>query len=95
MVFHYFGGPWKKGSFSIFRYEQVVEEPFHISKACVEPATCKGKVASVYVEANDEEFLVCNLSDKILNETLDLNFNAGDKIVFKSSVIYITYLILI
>jgi len=67
------------------RYEQVVEEPFHISKACVEPATCKGKVASVYVEANDEEFLVCNLSDEILNETLDLNFNAGDKIVFKSS----------
>jgi len=67
------------------RYEQVVEEPFHISKACVEPATCKGKVASVYVEANDEEFLVCNLSDKILNETLDLNFNQGDKIVFKST----------
>lgn len=67
------------------RYEQVVEEPFHISKACVEPTTCKGKVASVYVEANDEEFLVCNLSDEILNETLDLNFNQGDKIVFKSS----------
>ena len=40
------------------------------------------------MEANDEEFLVCNLSDKILNETLDLNFNQGDKIVFKSSVIY-------
>ena len=41
------------------------------------------------MEANDEEFLVCNLSDKILNETLDLNFNQGDKIVFKSSVITI------
>ena len=40
------------------------------------------------MEANDEEFLVCNLSDKILNETLDLNFNQGDKIVFKSSVIH-------
>merc|ERR1712037_223573 len=34
---------------------------------------------------NDEEFIVCNLNDKILNETLDLNFNAGDKIVFKTS----------
>jgi FK506-binding nuclear protein len=67
------------------RYEQVVEEPFHISKACVEPTTCKGKVVSVYVEANDEEFLVCNLSDEIMNETLDLNFNDGDKIVFKTS----------
>ena len=102
MVVYYFGGPlndyfyWPRKTFKvlkttfiyIIRYEQVVEEPFHISKACVEPATCKGKVASVYVEANDEEFLVCNLSDKILNETLDLNFNQGDKIVFKSSVIH-------
>jgi len=67
------------------RYEQTVEDPFHISKACIEPATSKGKITSVYVESNDEEFLVCNLSDKILNETLDLNFNMGDKIVFKTS----------
>jgi len=67
------------------RYEQTVEDPFHISKACIEPATSKGKFTSVYVESNDEEFLVCNLSDKILNETLDLNFNMGDKIVFKTS----------
>ena len=70
-----------------FRYEQTVEDPFHISKACIEPATSKGKITSVYVESNDEEFLVCNLSDNILNETLDLNFNMGDKIVFKTSVI--------
>jgi len=62
-----------------------VEDPFHISKACIEPTTSKGKITSVYVESNDEEFLVCNLSDKILNETLDLNFNMGDKIVFKTS----------
>jgi len=67
------------------RYEQTVEDPFHISKACIEPTTSKGKITSVYVESNDEEFLVCNLSDKILNETLDLNFNMGDKIVFKTS----------
>ena len=64
-----------------------MEDPFHISKACIEPTTSKGKITSVYVESNDEEFLVCNLSDKILNETLDLNFNMGDKIVFKTSVI--------
>ena len=70
-----------------FRYEQTVEDPFHISKACIEPTTGKGSITSVYVECNDEEFIVCNLSDKILNETLDLNFNAGDKIVFKTSVI--------
>ena len=76
---------WKK-SFN-FRYEQTVEDPFHISKACIEPTTGKGNITSVYVECNDEEFIVCNLSDKILNETLDLNFNMGDKIVFKTSVI--------
>jgi len=67
------------------RYEQTVEDPFHISKACIEPTTGKGNITSVYVECNDEEFIVCNLNDKILNETLDLNFNAGDKIVFKTS----------
>merc|ERR1712203_1113263 len=63
----------------------TVEDPFHISKACIEPTTGKGNITSVYVECNDEEFIVCNLSDKILNETLDLNFNMGDKIVFKTS----------
>jgi len=67
------------------RYEQTVEDPFHISKACIEPTTGKGNITSVYVECNDEEFIVCNLNDKILNESLDLNFNAGDKIVFKTA----------
>ena len=64
----------------------MVEEPFHISKACIEPTTSKGGYTSVYVEVDDEEFLACNLSDKIVNENLDLNFNTGDKIVFKTTV---------
>merc|ERR1712113_262934 len=67
------------------RYEQTVEEPFHISKACIEANTSKGSITSVFIEVDDEEFLICNLSDKILNETLDLNFNGGDKIVFKTT----------
>jgi len=67
------------------RYEQTVEEPFHISKACIEANTSKGSVTSVFIEVDDEEFLICNLSDKILSETLDLNFNGGDKIVFKTT----------
>ena len=62
-----------------------MEEPFHISKACIEANTSKGSVTSVFIEVDDEEFLICNLSDKILNETLDLNFNGGDKIVFKTT----------
>ena len=67
------------------RYEQLVEEPFHISKACIEPSTSKG-ITSVFIEVDDEEFIICNLTDKILNENLDLNFNFGDKIVFRTSV---------
>merc|ERR1711963_508737 len=67
------------------RYEQVVETPFHVSKACVEPTTAKGGFTSIYIEVDDEEFLVCNLSDKIVNENLNLNFNTGDKIVFKTA----------
>jgi len=66
------------------RYEQLVEEPFHISKACIEPSTSKG-TTSVFIEVDDEEFIICNLTDKILNENLDLNFNFGDKIVFRTS----------
>merc|ERR1712004_460100 len=78
------------------RYEQAVEDPFHISKACLEPTSVKdGKssITSVYIEVDDEEFLLCNLSDKVLNESLDLNFNTGDKLVFKTSgpgVIHLT-----
>jgi len=66
------------------RYEQLVEEPFHISKACIEPSTSKG-TTSVFIEVDDEEFIICNLTDEILNENLDLNFNFGDKIVFRTS----------
>merc|ERR1712107_61297 len=70
------------------RYEQNVEDPFHISKACLEPSSIKDSknaVTSVYIEVDDEEFLLCNLTDKVSNESLDLNFNVGDKIVFKTS----------
>merc|ERR1712226_103625 len=68
------------------RYEQTVQEPFHISKACIEPSTSKGSVTSVFVEVDDaDEFIICNLSEKIMNENLDLNFNSGDKICFRTT----------
>ncbi len=80
----------------MLRYEQLVEEPFHISKACLEPTSTGGKagkdsnkgpnITSVFIETEGEEFLICNLTDRSLNETLDLNFTEGDKIVFKTSV---------
>jgi len=64
------------------RYEQTVEEGFHISKACLEPSQ-NGKVCSVYLEQDNEEFILCNLSPKNLNESLDLNFNETEKICFR------------
>jgi len=65
------------------RYEQTVEECFHISKACIEPTLNNGKVCSVYLEQDNEEFILCNLSQKNLNESLDLNFTEGEKICFR------------
>lgn len=67
------------------RYETQVQEPFRITKACIEPATAKdGKVTSVYVECdNNEEFIIANLNMKNFNESIDLGFNEGEKICFK------------
>merc|ERR1711894_429204 len=65
------------------RYEQTVEEDFHISKACIEPNPNNGKICSVYLEQDNEEFILCNLSQKNLNESLDLNFSESEKICFR------------
>ena len=73
-------------SFDLSRYEQTVEECFHISKACIEPTLNNGKVCSVYLEQDNEEFILCNLSQKNLNESLDLNFTEGEKICFRVEV---------
>merc|ERR1719239_756483 len=32
---------------------------------------------------NNEEFIIANLSSSVINETLDLAFNEGEKICFK------------
>ena len=70
------------------RYEQLVEEAFHVSKACLEPSTSEGgKVTSVYLEKESDEFIICNLKgNNVLSENLDLNFNAGEKICFRAEV---------
>jgi len=65
------------------RYEQTVEESFHISKACIEPNPTNGKICTVYLEQDNEEFILCNLSMKNLNESLDLNFQETEKICFR------------
>merc|ERR1712106_608626 len=66
------------------RYETEVQEPFRITKACLEPASAGGKVSSVFIECdNSEEFIIANLNAKNFNETIDLAFNEGEKICFK------------
>merc|ERR1712203_996813 len=43
-------------------------------------------MGTVFGEVDDaDEFIICNLSEKIMNENLDLNFNSGDKICFRSA----------
>lgn len=67
------------------RYETEVQEAFRVTKACIEPSSCKeGKVTSVMVECdNNEEFIITNLSLKNFNDSLDIMFNEGEKICFK------------
>jgi len=66
------------------RYETEVQEPFRITKACLEPSTAEGKVSSLLIECdNNEEFILANLNMKNFNENLDLAFNDGEKICFK------------
>merc|ERR1712142_1431471 len=68
------------------RYEQIVEEDFRITKACVDPSTLdKGKVVSVILEKDNEEYIICNLtSPNGLDQPMDLAFAVGEKVVFRT-----------
>merc|ERR1712037_431063 len=66
------------------RYETEVQEPFRITKACLEMSTAGESVSSLMIECdNNEEFIIANLSSSVFNETVDLSFNEGEKICFK------------
>ena len=70
------------------RYEQAAPGSLHVSKACVEPQSVTGGwVTRVYLkkEGGAEEFLLCSLSSKEANVTLDLNFGYGEKVCFRTS----------
>ncbi|TRY63146.1 hypothetical protein TCAL_15260 [Tigriopus californicus] len=67
------------------RYQQVAEENFHISKACLEPSSAGKGITSVYIEVDNDEFIVCNLTKEgVMSDSLDLNFVAGEKICFRN-----------
>jgi len=66
------------------RYQTIVEEPFRITKACLEPSTAAEKVSSLFLKSDDgQEFIIANLSLDIFNESLDLSFSQGENICFK------------
>ena len=72
------------------RYDQEVRTwtGVHVSKACVEPQSVEdGGITSVYLkkEGGAEEFILCSLSSKEVNKTLDLNFGYGEKVCFRTS----------
>ena len=69
------------------RYEQIAEEDFHVSKACIDPSTVDDGPTSIYVETESDEFIIANLTMRALSENLDLNFVAGEKICFRSEVL--------
>ena len=47
-------------------------------------STAGESVSSLMIECdNNEEFIIANLSSSVINETLDLAFNEGEKICFK------------
>ena len=61
-----------------------MQEPFRITKACLEMSTAGESVSSLMIECdNNEEFIIANLSSSVFNETLDLAFNEWEKICFK------------
>ena len=64
-----------------------MQEPFRITKACLEMSTAGESVSSLMIECdNNEEFIIANLSSTVFNETLDLAFNEGEKICFKVKI---------
>ncbi len=68
------------------RYEQEVEDAFHVSKACLEPGSAGDGITSVYIESGSEEFIVSNLGSQKLSDDLDLNFILGESICFRVEV---------
>lgn len=68
------------------RYEQTVQASFHVSMACVEPNSLKDGATSLYLEVDNEDYLIGNLNKGNLNVTMDLNFTEGEDICFKTEV---------
>ncbi|KAK3765697.1 hypothetical protein RRG08_026173 [Elysia crispata] len=65
------------------KYSQTVKQAFHVSMAALD---LNGKKSSenvqVMLQHDSSEFLLCTLNDKILQQSLDLNFEIGEEVAF-------------
>ncbi|GFN82486.1 sphingomyelin phosphodiesterase [Plakobranchus ocellatus] len=76
------------------KYSQTVKQAFHVSMAALD---LNGKKSSenvqVMLQHDSSEFLLCTLNDKILQQSLDLNFETGEEVAFSlngSGVVHLT-----
>ena len=70
------------------RYEQVVEQSFHVSKACLELSSDKkGETTTLIIDIDNEEFILSHVSGNKPSDTLDLQFEVGEQICFRSEVL--------
>ncbi|XP_018905349.2 46 kDa FK506-binding nuclear protein isoform X1 [Bemisia tabaci] len=68
------------------QYSTTVEKSFHLSKAALDVTSVRSDndILTVVFHSDGNEHILCNLSKAhALQETLDLNFMAGSKVVFE------------
>merc|ERR1712191_36107 len=63
------------------KYSQTVENSFHISKATVDLSSVTDEDITLLLDyEGQQEYILCHLNKSIKQESLDLNFQAGDVI---------------
>ncbi|XP_075241668.1 uncharacterized protein LOC142336643 [Convolutriloba macropyga] len=61
------------------QYKQVVESAFHISKAC---AKCLTASCHLVLRHQEQEYILCQLSNENCQVDMNLNFSVGEQIEF-------------
>ncbi|XP_044736564.1 46 kDa FK506-binding nuclear protein [Chrysoperla carnea] len=65
------------------RYTQTVQRSFHISMAALDASSSDDTNVQVMLGLNDKNYLLCTLNrNSVLQTSLDLNFQEGNKIAF-------------
>lgn len=75
------------------KYTQVLEKPFHLTKASLDHSTADNEPIQVMYSDGESTFLICTLQKgKELQCSLDLNFAEGDTVCFSTKGIGIVHL---